>query len=54
VAVISSLVVLMVFGILLTVVFVLIILQGRNISTFLPLRDYEYFILGKVEVGHAR
>jgi hypothetical protein len=32
-------------------VFVLIVLHGRNISTFLPLRDYEYFILGKVEVG---
>jgi glycosyltransferase involved in cell wall biosynthesis len=48
---ISSLVVLIVFSILLAVVFILIILQGRNFSTFLPLRDYEYFIHRVLEIG---
>ncbi|MFO0816266.1 MAG: glycosyltransferase [Gemmatales bacterium] len=47
---ISGLIELTVMSILLAVVFVLIILQGRNVNTFLPLRDFEYFILRAFEV----
>lgn len=50
VATAPSLVILIVFSILLAIVFVLIILQGRNQSTFLPLRDYDYFVLGTLEI----
>jgi polyisoprenyl-phosphate glycosyltransferase len=50
ITVIAALLILIVFSILLAIVFVLIILQGRNQSTFLPLRDYEYFILKTLEI----
>ena len=33
---------------MLTIVFVLFVLQSRNMSSFLPLRDYKYYILQQV------
>ncbi len=50
---IEPLLVLLVFSLFLAVAFVLIVLQGRNLSSFLPLRDYEFFILETREIVRA-
>ena len=48
---IETLLQLLAFCLVLAIAFVLIILQGRNLSSFLPLRDYEYFILETREIA---
>ncbi|RME84829.1 MAG: glycosyltransferase [Planctomycetota bacterium] len=42
---VSSFTILLVQSIMLSLFFVFIILQGRNYASFIPLRDYHYFIL---------
>jgi len=44
---------LLLFSLLSTFAFALIILQSRNLSSFVPLRDYEVFILETEEIGNA-
>lgn len=49
----ETLLLLLAFCLFMAVAFVLIVLQGRNLSSFLPLRDYEFFILETQEIGRA-
>jgi glycosyltransferase involved in cell wall biosynthesis len=50
---IETLLLLLAFCLFMAIAFVLIVLQGRNLSSFLPLRDYEYFILETRKIGRA-